>query len=369
MDRFLMARAKLKQLYAHWDIYIIPALKFLTALSSLLVINSMIGYRAVLTRPPVFIIIALVCALLPWKAIPAVAAVVVLLHLLSLSWEVAAAAAAFMVMMVILHFLFLPGASIAIILVPVAYVLTVPYAVPLIVGVVGGATSFIPVGLGVFAYYFLSCVQRNANLLSSKAVEATILSRFTVLLDALRSNRLMMLSIAAFCIVTILVYTLRKMSVDYAPVIALAVGGIVNMLIFLLGGFALNITVPYVSVIIGTIFSLLIAAAVQFWILAVDYSRTEYLHFEDEEYVYYVKAVPKITFTEQRRRVKEINSLKSEDPDERAIEEAIGMLDSIDREETTAQLKAAQEQKDLSELHDINDIDLAKTGPIGIKKD
>ena len=43
------------------------------------------------------------------------------------------------------------------------------------------------------------------------------------------------------------------------------------------------------------------------FILAVDYSRTEYTQFEDDEYYYYVKAVPKIKVTAPEVKVKHIN--------------------------------------------------------------
>jgi hypothetical protein len=345
MDKLLTLRAKLRQIYALYDYYFIPALKFAAALSVLLMVNSTVGYMALLSRWTVIVIIALVCALLPWKAITAVIGLYTVLQLADLSWEAAAVATAFVILMVIAHFLFMPGCSMAIVLVPLAYVLKLPYLVPIIVGLVGGAASFIPVGFGVFTYYFLKCVQRNANVLSSTAVDANSLSRFTVLLDALKGNKLMLLSILAFCIVTIIVYSLAKLSFDYAPTIAITAGGVVNMLVFLLGGFSLNITVPYMGVILGTLFSLAIAIAVQFYLLAVDYSRTEFLHYEDDDYVYYVKAVPKIKITEQHLRVQEINSRDSDEAEEREIEQAMNLLHSIEQEDAVERKKP--EPKDI----------------------
>ena len=41
--------------------------------------------------------------------------------------------------------------------------------------------------------------------------------------------------------------------------------------------------------------------------LSVDYVRTERLEFEDDEYHYYVKAVPKIGVTAPQKSVKHIN--------------------------------------------------------------
>ena len=56
-----------------------------------------------------------------------------------------------------------------------------------------------------------------------------------------------------------------------------------------------------------TVLSIAIVFVLQFFILAVDYSRTEYTQFEDDDYYYYVKAVPKIKVTATDVRVKHIN--------------------------------------------------------------
>jgi hypothetical protein len=40
----------------------------------------------------------------------------------------------------------------------------------------------------------------------------------------------------------------------------------------------------------------------------VDYSRTECVQYEDDEYYYYVKAVPKLTIVNADVRVKQINA-------------------------------------------------------------
>ena len=40
----------------------------------------------------------------------------------------------------------------------------------------------------------------------------------------------------------------------------------------------------------------------------MDYNRAEKVQFEDDEYYYYVKAVPKVTYPVSRKRVKKINS-------------------------------------------------------------
>ena len=51
----------------------------------------------------------------------------------------------------------------------------------------------------------------------------------------------------------------------------------------------------------------------EFLFFSVDYSRTEHLQFEDDEYYYYVKAVPKLTVAAPDKVVKHINEREHSD--------------------------------------------------------
>jgi len=328
MENILIIRQRLKQVFAKGDIYVLPVLKFLTTLMVIIALNKTVGYQDFLTKWVVVLVVSLICSLLPWPVISFVTAGFLIGHLAALSWEVTVLACVFLFLAAILQYLFLPGFSIVIVLIPVAFQLNIPYVIPLVLGLVGGATSFIPAGLGVFAYYFLVIVQRNAGFLADTSLQQPdILQRFTRILMALKDNSLMLLTMGAFCATVAIVYGIRKLSADYAPYIALAVGVIVNILIFLLGGIALNVSVPYLNVFLGSLVSVLLAMLIQFWIMAVDYSRTEYLQYEDDEYIYFVKAVPKITVTEPEIKVQEINPRVEEDSDA-DIEEALEILDA-----------------------------------------
>ena len=54
----------------------------------------------------------------------------------------------------------------------------------------------------------------------------------------------------------------------------------------------------------------MIGFIMEFFLFSVDYSRTERLQFEDDEYYYYVKAIPKISVTAPEKTVKHINERK-----------------------------------------------------------
>lgn len=63
----------------------------------------------------------------------------------------------------------------------------------------------------------------------------------------------------------------------------------------------------YGSLIFGSIGAAVIGVILELFFFSVDYSRSENLQYEDDEYYYYVKAVPKIVVSTPEKTVKRIN--------------------------------------------------------------
>ena len=68
------------------------------------------------------------------------------------------------------------------------------------------------------------------------------------------------------------------------------------------------------STILGGIVSAGIAWFLQFFIHSVDYTRTSKVQFEDDDYYYYVKAVPKVKVAAPDVRVKRVSAKKTRQP-------------------------------------------------------
>ena len=73
------------------------------------------------------------------------------------------------------------------------------------------------------------------------------------------------------------------------------------------GNVALNLHISLSPLVISGVIGVLVGLLLEVVFLSVDYARTEYLEFEDDEYHYYVKAVPKIGVTVPQKSVKHIN--------------------------------------------------------------
>ena len=94
----------------------------------------------------------------------------------------------------------------------------------------------------------------------------------------------------AFIISIFVVYTVRRLSVDHAWKIAAASGAVVNIVVIVIGDIVFDIHTSYNMLIVGNIAAVVIGFIMEFFLFSVDYSRTERLQFEDDEYYYYVKA-------------------------------------------------------------------------------
>ena len=63
-----------------------------------------------------------------------------------------------------------------------------------------------------------------------------------------------------------------------------------------------------IPLLICTIAAVLLALVLEFFAFGGDYSRAERLEYEDDEYFYYVKAVPKASVATSERSIKKINA-------------------------------------------------------------
>ena len=305
MTNLPVFREQLKKFYGKYELYITPVLKFLLALVTLIMINDTIGYMSELKNITVVLGLALICAFLPMNLTVLVAAAVTLGHLYKFSMECAVVALAVFLLLFILYFRFSPRDTVAVLLTPLCFILKIPYVIPISMGLVGTPVSAVSVASGTIVYYMIKYMTDSASVLSTFE-EEKMLEKFRYVIDGMLENRDMFVTIAAFVATLSIVYLIRRLKVDYAWTIAMITGALLDILILLFGDLMYNTKISIMGVIIGSAVSVLLAKILEFFVFNVDYSRTEYVQFEDDEYYYYVKAVPKNTVAAPQKRVKTI---------------------------------------------------------------
>ena len=264
------------------------------------------GYMKQLDNIFVILVLALVCAILPVSVMMFIGFAMMIGHCYAVGPEVAGFMLVLILFMMILFLRFSGSQNLTLILTPLSFGFSVPTLLPLGAGLLGSAVSALPAGCGVVIYYFIRFVHAQSAALSDQGTE--IAEKLKLLSDGLVQNWAMWITVIAFVVVVLLVNLLRTRSFDYAWRIAIIAGGVAYILVILAGDFCLDVTVSMVPMIISTVVSVLIGFVLEFFVYGGDYSRTERLEYEDDEYYYYVKAVPKASVATSERSIKKINA-------------------------------------------------------------
>lgn len=291
MTVFIELREKIKAFYARYDIYILPVVKFALAMVIFIGINNMLGYLTILNNLFVVAVLALICAILPLNGTVVIGVFMIVLHCFGVGLEVGGFALLMYLLMLLLYFRFVPGDALALLMSPLAFAFNIPGTVPLALGLLRGPVSAISGAFGVVSWYFVKMVD---GIVEMKSIgDASLLDVLKEMLDRLVNNKAMLLSVIACVAVVLVAATIRKLCATYAWEIAIAAGCGVYVLITLLGGLFMKVDTQLLVLIVGIAGAAVISLILEFFVYSVDYAGSQYLQFEDDEYYYYVKAIPK----------------------------------------------------------------------------
>ena len=307
MTALLELRENLKKIYSRNEAFILPVIKFLLGVIVLSIINGKMGYMTKLDNMAIVLIVSLLCSFLPTGFMAFFAMMFAVLHMYALSIETAAVGLVVFLLLYLLFLRFTAKEALVVVLTPVLCMLKLPYVMPVAMGLIGTPASCVSVGCGVVVYYLLQTVITNAPTINSMGAEEAT-AKLRLLIDGMLGNKAMLVMIAAFAITVIVVYLIRRMSVDHSWTIAMVAGVMIEVMILLVGDLMYDTNLSIVSALLGAVVTLIACKIIEFFRFCLDYSRTEKVEFEDDEYYYYVKAVPKMTVAAPTNTVKKINT-------------------------------------------------------------
>ena len=307
MTALLELRENLKKIYSRNEAFILPVIKFLLSFIVLSIINGKMGYMTKLDNMAIVLIVSLLCSFLPTGFMAFFAMMFAVLHMYALSIETAAVGLVVFLLLYLLFLRFTAKEALVVVLTPVLCMLKLPYVMPVAMGLIGTPASCVSVGCGVVVYYLLQTVITNAPTINSMGAEEAT-AKLRLLIDGMLGNKAMLVTSAAFAITVIVVYLIRRMSVDHSWTIAMVAGVMIEVMILLVGDLMYDTNLSIVSALLGAVVTLIACKIIEFFRFCLDYSRTEKVQFEDDEYYYYVKAVPKMTVAAPTNTVKKINT-------------------------------------------------------------
>lgn len=300
-------KEKVKKIFNKYNVYIIPAVRFAMALISMLMLGFSIGYMSLLKNPVVCVGVAVVCAFLPVGFMIVVLSLVMVAHLYAISIEFAAIAMCVVILMYLLYFRLSPKYGYLLIITVALCCMKMPFVLPIAVGLTGGLAAIIPVSFGVVIYYIIQTASAYEAAITNGS-SADSMQQIAYIVETFVSNRAWIVTVIAFAVTIITVYCIKRLTVDHAWTYAIFAGMAVQFILLIAGIIAFDAKINLVLMIAGTMLAAALGYVCQIVFFSLDYKRTEYVQYEDDEYYYYVKAVPKINIADTDLQVKKINA-------------------------------------------------------------
>ena len=304
--KLLELRTLMLKAYQKTRFIINPLVKFVLAWLVFKGINTNIGYDARFTGSTVTLLLSVICAVLPAGFIVFMAMVLSLVHMIKASLYVAGLLLLAYIFLYAMLMRFDPKHAIVAVLVPMLAGKNLHYAIPLVLGCIATPVAILPCACGVIVYYMFGIVKAAASRQVALNLD-DILQLFIDVADATMANKIMFGTIAVFALVIIVVFIIRQFSFEYAFVVSIGAGVVTNILGFLIADLKFSLTANIGVLALMSVVGGIIAYIVEFMKRVLDYTSVERVQFEDDDYYYYVKAVPKVNVSIPRHNVKRIS--------------------------------------------------------------
>ena len=302
-------KEKLKAFYAKGGIYIRYVCNFVLAFLSMFAMSRKIGCNGIISNPLICIALSIVCAFLPVNITVVIVTIYMIINLFTLSLELAMIALGVMLVIYLLYFRFAPKTGFIMILTPILFFLKLPYVVPVVAALTVGMTGIVPAVSGVFIYYIITFAANYSTAISTLDVN-NALQNINFIFNNILTNKELVTIVVSFAVVITMIYFIKRLSVNYSAIIAVIAGCVTDALIQIIAFAVLSVNFSIIGMIAGHIAAIIVGLAINFFIMSVDYTATEYVQFEDDDYYYYVKAVPKMSVARKNVTIKKFNSSK-----------------------------------------------------------
>lgn len=302
MTQLLVLRERMIKLYQKYAPVLNALFRFVIAYVSFSSVNRMVGYSPELNHFYVEFVLALIGMILPGSVLVFAVAAFVVCNIYYVSGILALVVALLFLVLYLLYIKFVPAHGYIVLAFPILMSMHLAYGIPIYLGLVMTPVAVVPIICGGGIYYLLQTI---TSVISTST--DTGINLYQTVLGQLGKSEQMYAVVAIFSVVTIVVYILRNREKDYAFETSVVAGTILNIVLFLVVNYALGMHLNVLKLLLGSVISMLLVFVYQFMHLALNYAGVENLQFEDEEYYYYVRAVPKISVTAPDKNVKKFN--------------------------------------------------------------
>lgn len=250
------------------------------------------GVNPLLSKFYVPILMAIVSIFLPIKAIVSLGFVLIGIHLYTFNLLFLVLYVVLIMLMYLLVFRFCADRWWIAFFSVFLFGINIPYIAPLILGLLFGPSIVIPGVLATVLSFFLKNVAFSKTALKNAGNSKDVINDISSAIMKFLKDPAMMAWILIMIVVILTVSIVRTFNINNSKEIAIIVGSVVELIMIFISNAIFKASLPLVFATLLTIISFAIMVVLVWMLYPLNYSETQYVEFYDDDYYYFVKAVP-----------------------------------------------------------------------------
>ena len=295
----------------HVDV-LLPIWKLVFAFFALNMFQGMFHYNESINKSFIFLAISAVQAFLPISFLYYAVSILIMINLCKVSMDIFLG---FIIFFAICSLGFIRvdrKHAVIIIVTALLFYLKLEYVLPVLLGMTVGFGAILPACAGIILY-FLSVYMADVSTLITTSSSSSFGMGLQRVVNLILIDKKLLVLLVTFSVIIFVTTLLCSLFYERAWVFAILVGNIAMVLLLLFGRLIFELDYTIWRLFLEMIMGIGCCYIYRFFRGIGDVSRIEKASFEDDEYFYYVKAVPKIKVTKKDRNVTNINSSENVD--------------------------------------------------------
>ena len=306
MAQLVSIRENVIRFYQKYGLIVGAVIKFALSFVTLYFLAQMFDFGSKANIPVLYVLLSLIQAFLPIVFLYFSGSLLIMLNLWQLSPDILAGfVLLFLIGCLTLVRVDRKSAWIAM-AVPVLFYLKLEYIAPVLLGITVGMWAAVPASMGILIY-FLSVYTESVSTLLTTTEAAGPAAGLQRIANLIMIDKYLLVIFAAYCSVIFITALLNRLFFERAWQFAIIVGNVVLAVLMLCGRYIFDLDYEVWRVFLEVILSAVLCVVYWFFKGIGDASRTERTVFEDDEYIYYVKAVPKLKIAQKDHNVRDIH--------------------------------------------------------------
>lgn len=302
MTTFMVIRDRIREFVSKHEIVIRRIWHGIIMITALACLMRDFPIDGPLQSPVLAVVLSLLGAFLPMSGCSLILIIFCLLHLIVISPGAALIAAVLFLIAYLITVYYQSKERYYLVALPVLESIRIPYAGAVVAALTGSVNDVASVISGGFMAYFLHTLHSNIALIE----DGNSLTAFNLLMSSMFQNRMFYFYMIALVSTFLLIYVIRIQNIRFSWILANVVGIAACFSIMLAGLLFTGSTSSIGALLLSCLIVLAIGIILTYFIMDLDYSQAQNVQFEDDDYYYYVTAVPKIRLTREEKKVKRI---------------------------------------------------------------